>query len=144
MANNYLQFSEMLKLENEDQKKWALVRLHELQEARNEEFLESLKPEDRDKFEDYSEDLGFQWELEKDGLWLYAEEGGDPDKVAAFVKDFLAANDPEGVWTLSWAETCSKPRIGEFGGGAIFVTATAVEVLSTYEWLQDRRSSKVQ
>ncbi len=39
---------------------------------------------------------------------------------------------------LAWdAETCSKPRVREFGGGGIVVTATEVFVQTTGDYLDE-------
>ena len=56
-------------------------------------------------------------------LWFYAEESGSPDNVAWLVQKFLKRFRPDQCWSLTYAATCSKPRVGEFGGGAVFVTA---------------------
>ena len=59
-------------------------------------------------------------------LWVYAEESGNPDNVAWLVQKFLKKFRPDQCWSLTYATTCSKPRAGEFGGGAVFVTADAI------------------
>ena len=56
-------------------------------------------------------------------LWVYAEESGSPDNVAWLVQKFLKKFRPDQCWSLTYSTTCSKPRVGEFGGGAVFVTA---------------------
>jgi hypothetical protein len=35
----------------------------------------------------------------------------------------------------AWADTCSKPRVGEFSGGGVFVTAAGVRFLTPQDWL---------
>jgi len=39
---------------------------------------------------------------------------------------------------VTWADSCSKMRIDEFGGGAMFITAEKVEYFSTYDFIQQK------
>ncbi len=73
-------------------------------------------------------------------LWLYSDEHGDLNQVTQFVQKFLRRFRPDQSWTLTYAETCSKPRIGEFGGGAVVVRANAVD-WHDVQAVADRESS---
>jgi hypothetical protein len=65
---------------------------------------------------------------------FYADESGTPENVADFVQAFLRKFRQKGCFTLEWANTCSSPRPGEFGGGAVFVTAKNQQWINTGEW----------
>jgi hypothetical protein len=81
------------------------------------------------------EDLGCEAEWTADGdLWFHSE-GVNTDKIAYFMQQFLKQWHPTGCWSMTYAEYCSKPRIGEFGGGAIFVTATEIKWLNAHEYI---------
>src|SRR6185295_8666734 len=54
------------------------------------------------------------------------EDNGNIDQVCHIVQKFLKQFRPNEYWTLTFAATCSKPRAGEFSGGAVFVTAEAI------------------
>ena len=41
---------------------------------------------------------------------------------------------------MTYATTCSKPRVGEFGGGVIVVTADEIEWLDAQSIADDRKS----
>src|SRR6266511_2233333 len=41
---------------------------------------------------------------------------------------------------MAWADTCSKPRIGEFSGGAAFVTADKIEYIMADEWHREEQA----
>jgi hypothetical protein len=56
-------------------------------------------------------------------LWLYEEEGCTLDKPIGIVQEFFKKFRPTATLIFSWAETCSKPRVDEFGGGACLITA---------------------
>ena len=73
--------------------------------------------------------------------WIYAEESGDPARLAHLVQKFLKQFRPDQCWSLTYATTCSKPRIGEFGGGAVFVTADAIRWQSAYAFVEQQRAT---
>ena len=63
---------------------------------------------------------------------------GDPTHVAWLVRKFLARFRPDECWSLTFATTCSKPRAGEFGGGAVFVTARGSRSQDGYSFVEDQ------
>ena len=94
-------------------------------------------------------DLGFEYDFSQDDhdqvwgrhLWLYADESGAVDRVAHLVQKFLKAHRPDESWSLTWAVSCSKPRVGEFGGGAVFVTAEEIGWQDAHDFAADRKLS---
>jgi hypothetical protein len=70
-------------------------------------------------------DHGFEPEgdVEESHFWIYSETHGNVDCVCNFVQAFLAKFRPDQTWTFNYAWTCSKPRLGQFGGGKAKVTA---------------------
>lgn len=147
MANNYLQFSEAISQLTEEERTWCEARLRHLEEVlpafdndgQNENSA-PCAPEDEPYLGRCY--LGFQWSIDKerDGycLWMYAEESGDVEQVTLFAQEFLAKFRPYDYFTLTWAETCSKPRIGEFSGGAVFVTAKEMAWNGASSWIGER------
>lgn len=148
MANHYLLFSEAINNLNKTERAWCVTRLHHLEtvlptfdEEGRDEHDQPCAPDD-EPYLSGAQLLGFQWQVneEADGhsLWLYAEESGDAEHVALFAQEFLTRFRPRGYFTLTWAATCSKPRIGEFSGGAVFVTATEIIWNGVFSWLNER------
>jgi len=131
MANNYTIFSEMLVLKNQDERNWVQNVLFQLQAMFDEE--EGEYPEWMETWKEFGY-LGFDTEMQNDGLWIYAEESGNVDLVAEFVRAFLHRFYKDGFWKMTWACTCSKPRLGEFDGGAIFVTADSISWMNSSKW----------
>lgn len=132
MADTYLLFAESLGKLTPEEEAWLAERLSSSYEATND-----LADDDED------DSLGFEFEFysEQPGsrcLKLYAIEAGDPDAVACFVQGFLRWFRPHASFGLSWCSSCSKMRDGEFGGGAVFVTANRIEAWSSDEWLAER------
>jgi len=122
MANNYLQFSEEILELTLEEKAWVVKEL----EAREDKNGDSSWPD-------------FAWDLELNNLWIHADEYGNLDNVGDFVCRFLRKFRPKDFFVLSWAEVCSKPRIHEFAGGALFVTSKGVSSMNTESWLEDQK-----
>lgn len=95
-------------------------------------------PEDEDG-SDLSE--GFDLALTEEGsskLWIHDGYGGDLEKVIAFVLLCAAQFDLHGLWGFEYANSCSKPRLDAFGGGAHVLDLGTRKTLgwtSTNEWL---------
>lgn len=132
MANNYVEFSQWLPVENEEQKAWL------------EEFLKS-PPDDHNEYlkwcknrnVDPDADVHRWWPglriLEKNapnpwGLWVRADDVAAVDFVAHMVQTFFARFEINRFFKLTWAETCSKLRVGEFSGGGFLVFPFGKEV----------------
>ena len=144
MSNNYLQFSECLKIPSAEALAWTNSQL-------DTSGLEDEPPRKYDwerddpDLEEFSN--GFSWSIEAnpDGsssLWIYAEEHGNLCDVASFVQAFLRRFLPNGVWTMTYSQTCSRLRVGEFSGGAIVVTAEEIESLDAGTWAVKMARSK--
>lgn len=69
-------------------------------------------------------------------VWIHDHEGnGEPILAMRVVQAFFRAFSDDGIFWLSWAETCSKPRVGQFGGGAVVCTRERIDHFSTQEWI---------
>jgi hypothetical protein len=85
---------------------------------------------------------GFDWAIEQGRtdrggqfLWIYSEASGYPENAARFVQGFLAKFRTTHCFSLTYSNTCTSPRIGEFAGGAIFVTADQIREGHAYDWI---------
>lgn len=66
--------------------------------------------------------VGFNAEFEYEGLWIHDDgESIDVEHVAILAQALLDELEIDEPFIFSWAYTCSKPRIDEFGGGACAV-----------------------
>ena len=72
----------------------------------------------------------FRYSFEPSGancsLWMYSEESANLEEVAALVHVFFREFAIDKVWTLTYSETCSKPRVGEFSGGWVVVSKNEI------------------
>jgi hypothetical protein len=161
MAENYLQFSEILPDLTADEEAWLRTRL-ELIAVRGEaevpiDHLDGRAVNGADWYGprflrdhgdvDFESDtLGFEVRFRQHDephgrgrhLWVYADEHGDPDHVAWLIQKFLRRFRPDQFWSLTYATICSKPRAGEFGGGAVFVTADEICGENAYDFVEQR------
>lgn len=125
MANNYITFSEEIDNLTAEETEWLKQTL-----KRN----SKLSDESRLDFE-----YAFITDpvTKIDTMWIHSDENGSVEDTAAFMQRFLIKWRPDRFLTISWAETCSKPRIGEFGGGSVFVTAKRCYWTNNYDFLHD-------
>jgi len=132
LADSYLQFSELIWNLNNDEERWCNEYLKK---------LESLAGEEDEEMDalygdvEYAPD--FRWEVRDDEgryLWIYSDDYGNIEHVEKFVQAFLRRWRPDDCWMMSWSASCSKPRIGEFGGGALFITKDHAHYINAGEW----------
>lgn len=148
MADNYVQFSFAIPLDTPEKEAWAREAVAFLDDANELPTLERLaalhagEPADTHVFDELlpdefldSESLGFNVAVDDDGIWMYSEDSGTPDNTIPLIQAYLLKFDPTGAVAFEWADTCSRPRLDEFGGGAAFVTATSVEYMNTGTWV---------
>jgi len=110
MANTYCQFSfKPFEKLTQAEKDWL--------NRRSKEFIESDEPP------------GFIIEV-KDSCIVYTEESGDPDIAAELCKNFLARFRLDSTVWFEYANFCSAPRVGQFGGGGYVVTAKDTFIMS--------------
>jgi hypothetical protein len=93
-----------------------------------------------------ADEVGFGFSLEEDGdagrhLWLYSDEYADLAKLGHLIQRFLRRFRPHDCWALSYACTCSKPRIDAFGGGAVFITSRRITFDNSWDLIDRKRQT---
>lgn len=161
MANHFQQFSEALPNLTAEETAWLEGQLQPIVAFGDREFPEDdsaidAMPGDPDftgprflrdnpDFDCRYDALGFEFAFEDDkdsrSLRLHADDYGDPTHAAWLVHKFLKRFRPDECWSLTYANTCSKPRVGEFSGGAIFVTASEIKQQTADDWVQQQRAA---
>lgn len=127
MAENYIQFSEIITGVTPEQKEWLIDWLLQYHERKDRpDKLEWSKERGLCEYNNEDADVWprFDWVFTEDGdLWI-RDDGGDGsvEDVAVLVKTYFKRFKFDSYFTLTWAETCSKPRVGEFTGGGFIVT----------------------
>ena len=164
MADNYLQFSERLDNLTAEEAAWLEEQLQPIVAYGDREFSEddpakaTLPASDPDftgpRFLRDDSDFDFSWDVlgfefaffDEDTpsaryLWLHADTYGNPEHVAWLIQKFLKRFRPDQCWSLTYANTCSKPRVGEFSGGAVFVTATEIKCQDAGDFVAQERAA---
>lgn len=145
MADNYTQFSFFVKLEPEWRDKvFALYQRLEQAMGITSDLHDPVYPvkdeltaKSVELADGMDEWLGFLVDVEDRGLWLRDDNGSASiENAVAFVQTALAWLELDTIVTFSWADTCSKPRLDSFGGGAVAITRHATDWLNTYDWCQ--------
>ena len=126
MANNYTTFSFQVKCPS----RGAANALEDY-------LAKAMESEDDDRW--LSLDHA---EAEDDTVWIASEEGTDLEFLSDVLQDYLQHNDHHGSIAFTWAETCSKLRVDEFGGGAVFITHDTQVWLNTGHWLQIQEENR--
>jgi hypothetical protein len=70
-------------------------------------------------------------------LWIQGEYGLN-EATTLFLQTFLQTFRPDQAIGIEQAIYADRPRPGEFGGNATFITAKTVEHFSTTEWLEQQ------
>lgn len=141
MANNYTLFSEMIESLTPAAAEWVetLLGLNvDTDEAAIKELCYELGLElTADTKEELSSFPNFCWKIEgadRSALWLYSEEGLTDQHliwfVQALINKFLS---PDYIFTANFACTCSKPRVGEFGGYWLAISKDDVKAGNTWD-----------
>jgi len=71
-------------------------------------------------------------------LWIHDDDHGDVEAVIRFVLRLAEDLDLSGLWGFEYANTCSRPRLDAFGGGAHVINLgkrTTIGWTNTNEWL---------
>ena len=153
MADNYLEFSELLTNLSDEEVAWLdnqldIVHLRDGVEVEksNATWTGCRAYRDMPDYDGaYGGDVGFEYEFyeqhDEKGryLWIYAEEHAYVDRVAHLVQKFLRQFRPDETWSLTYSVTCSKPRVGDFGGGAVVVSATDIKWFNAWDFVEEQK-----
>ena len=133
MADYFTNFSLCLPLTKE-QRDYALALVNQALAHRNEDepLPDTFPAELKNEIEDWC----FETEVDGEELWLHSQYGGQ-DAACVFIQHLLQKFSFAGGVTFEWSHDCTKPRTDAFGGGAAFVTATEIEIMTTQGWLAE-------
>lgn len=91
------------------------------------------------------EDVYWSFTTEKsgegNGIWVHAEYGdGGTDVACLFVQHLLQRFNLTSHVAFQWSRDCGKPRTDAYGGGAAFITAQEIRIMSTSQWLDEQHA----
>ena len=140
MAENYTQFAVFVPLKTKAEVEWV---------------EKTLSSPPKELMADWCDEedayLEFDWDLDKEGetaqgpgVYIYSYGEGNPNAVEAFFELFLREAPTQLVaLEAEFSHSCSKPRVGEFGGSAVLVKKTGNSIRtkwsSTSSWLRKEK-----
>ena len=141
MADNYTQFSFGVQLASPAEAEWIeeLVSFadnnsEELPPGELTDVLLRINPD-----WEYGPYLEFDYQI--DGgleLWIHDDGGqGNTTIVANFLGEYLRRFNHDTKIAFEFCWSCSKPRIGEFGGGACVVSANEEKWFSSSQFIEE-------
>ena len=131
MADYYTYFSAMFDLP---------IQHKELVDQLLENKLDPFEVIDWESADEITPGFCYKWELDHGRqlacLWIYAEEGDDNvTNVATFVCYIQKRFQLEEPWGMEWSNSCSKPRLDAFGGGAVVCHLGKAKWNTTGGWM---------
>jgi hypothetical protein len=148
MANNYTLFSIEI-VTNKKEADWFKEALQKPDDAEFDKWPEHkqqawMKQRGVENFNDDNyPDFGYELLQDEKGrttsIVFFSEENGNLDQVIGLLQDFLKKFHLDKSIRFEWAFTCSRPRPGEFGGGAAFITSKSIKYMNTGDWLLKTR-----
>lgn len=132
MANNYMHFSEVIRNITPAEAEWLETVL--FTKGSKSDLAAALEV-DKSQLDciDLNDFPGFEFEIRTDKLWLYDNgENFNLENLVQIIQLFIRRWSPDYIFCMTWAETCSKPKPGEFGGGWAVVSKD--EILHGSTW----------
>ena len=126
MANNYIQFSTLIKCDDE-QAEWLCENLAgiEPQELSNEQLEamtdEEIEAMENEEYDDDDRADACRFERESDGVWLSSDESFYVDRTCSVLAAMQTKFNLTEPIMIEWAETCSRPVLDQFGGGGCLI-----------------------
>lgn len=121
MADHYRQFSVAVRLHGKLAAAWVTETLR----GKQRQWRQLTDADDPDGADDVG--IDFDWAIEDGHLYLTDQgEHGNVEHVAAFLRQLIRLGYVQASVPIYWADTCSRHRPDEFGGGAALVTKRRV------------------
>lgn len=161
MANNYTQWCIGIEFASTEEKLWMqdmVLKLNNYAELYQDnpdpkespgefkelqELKEVLGPiaGTIDDFRDFvSFTVSYVGDEGKQTVYFESEEAADPAEIELLLQAYLKKFHPDKSISLSWASWCDKSRVNEFGGGGVFITATGISQMNSWEWLEEKEA----
>ena len=139
MPDYYTSFSFLLNLPGAEAIKYAINLATIAADLRweSEEDRETGETQFPKELELFLDEWDFEVAEEKSGIWIHSDDGGT-DAACHFVQHLLERFGIIEPVSFEWANTCNKPRLDAYGGGAAVITATDIKAISTSQWVFKR------
>ena len=132
MADHYSKFATALKCDPEtadEEFKWLKLQARRLADGK--------------AVFGYSGGSGWKTErhpIDANTIFLTSDDSFDQEGLAVVLMNYLKKFNEETVLKVEWANTCSKSRPDEFGGGAMVISCDGFELFHTSQWAMQKQS----
>jgi len=136
MGNYNTLFSFVMALPDEQAIDYAM-KLAALAETLHSQFEEDRNLSEGNfptELEDCLDDWSFEVDKNESGIWIHSDSGG-ADAACDFVQHLLDRFGIHESVGFEWANTCSKPCLDAYGGGAAIITASEIKSWTSFAWL---------
>jgi len=147
MADNYYKFSELIDDLTPEACEWVESVLRYPESSDDVQALAALLNREADNafIEEMDSWPDFEWRIDGCGigpdmthtLHLYSEESFNGLHVKWLVQELIQRFMPDYIFSMTNSASCSKPRIGEFGGGWMVVSKDTIEGGNTWGAAED-------
>jgi hypothetical protein len=136
MADYYTHFSFVLELPDEHAIDYAigLAALGADLYSGSEDDRNTSKQDVPNELKDCLDDWSFEVDRNEKGIWIHSDCSG-ADAACDFVQHLLAKFGIKEPVSFEWANTCSKPRLDAYSGGAVIITDTRIKSMTTFQWV---------
>lgn len=133
MANNYSGYSFAIRVPNEEAAKWLEKEAKDL----NIDTTRVLDSSVNDSSVNDSFNIKIRTRFQSEIILVFSKENSiDIYAIGFMLQMYLEKFAPQNVIGFSWATWADKPRINEFGGGVLIVTADGFVAENTEERLK--------
>lgn len=132
MADYYTHFSTLIHFRDRKEQLWLLAQLD----------AQDTSAEDEGPYCNYKDEPNNQ------AVWVYTEESGNVNGLADLVARFQTRFAIPTPWILEWANTCSRPVLDSFSGGAIAVYKGKIHHIWPHDlakrWIKQQTRKEIQ
>lgn len=124
MADYFTEFSLVMEV-NETEKRWI------------DRYLDLSKAlVDESTYDPVTAKFGESRSVADHEVWFHSfgYQQSSVNTLSELLRRFLIKFDRDDVVVLEWANTCSKPRVDAFGGGAAVVSRLGISFINTGVW----------
>lgn len=117
----------------------AVVNEEDVEVTLDEEGHAFLLEKAKEIAEAYEQSSGCIIEFAEDGkLEIYDDESAHVECLALIIQQAMARHNISAPIWFEWANTCSKPRIDAYGGGAVVITKDECHWMNSTGWAAEK------
>ncbi len=81
---------------------------------------------------------GAHFSIDEQGLWIHTDESASPEVIVPLLQETMKKFDIHEAVGFEWSNSCSKPRLDAYGGGAVVFTKDEASWTNTGRWMEEQ------